>query len=197
MKRNGFVFVETIVAIVILASSLLLLYSSFNKILQSEKIRVYYDDVNYIYRTWYIKDRINDLNMMAVLRDIISNEKKYFVTVGSEYEGLFTDSNEKNYINKITTDFDVTQMIIFEENKLNDLKKCTLECSLNNNCYDSSETIKNDNCTELYTNLSDEMINYLKSIDIDIACSYIFVAEYRSCNSDNTNCKNFYSWVSV
>ena len=45
MKKNGFVFVETIIAIVVLTSSLLLLYSTFSKILQSEKTRVYYDDV--------------------------------------------------------------------------------------------------------------------------------------------------------
>lgn len=66
MKKNGFVFVETIIAIVVLTSSLLLLYSTFNKVLQSEKTRVYYDDVTYIYRSYYIKNRINELNMMAV-----------------------------------------------------------------------------------------------------------------------------------
>ena len=66
MKKNGFVFVETIIAIVVLTSSLLLLYSSFNKVLQSEKTRVYYDDIAYIYRSYYLKNsikksKINDI----------------------------------------------------------------------------------------------------------------------------------------
>ena len=59
MKKNGFVFVETIVAIIVLTSSLLFLYSSFTKILQSEKNRVYYDDIAYIYRSWHIKNKIS------------------------------------------------------------------------------------------------------------------------------------------
>ena len=173
MKKNGFVFVETIVAVVILTSSLLLLYSTFSKILQSEKTRVYYDDVNYIYRTWYVKERINSLNIMAALRDITSNTDKYFVTVGIEYDNLFTGyEREKTYIS-------------------NNLKKCTLECSLDSNCNDY------ENCNGLYTNLSDEMINYLKTIYIDVSCTYVMVIEYNTCSSDNTNCKSYYSWVSV
>lgn len=192
MKKNGFVFVETIIAIVVLTSSLLLLYSSFNKILQSEKTRVYYDDVSYIYRTWYIKDRINDLNIMAALRDITSNEDKYFVTVGVEYEGLFNGYEyEKTYIANLLEDFEVNQIIILKENKIDNLKKCTLECSLDSSCEEY------ENCNGLYTNLSDNMINYLKTIYIDISCTYVMVIEYNTCNSDNTNCKNYYSWVSV
>ncbi len=192
MKRNGFVFVETIVAVVILTSSLLLLYSTFNKILQSEKTRVYYDDVNYIYRTWYVKERINDLNIMAALRDITSNTDKYFVTVGVEYDSLFTGyENEKTYIANLLEDYEVNQIIILKENKIDNLKKCTLECSLDSNCPEY------ENCNGLYTNLSDEMINYLKTIYIDVSCTYVMVIEYNTCNSDNTNCKSYYSWVSV
>ncbi|MBQ7031312.1 MAG: hypothetical protein IJY87_05460 [Bacilli bacterium] len=192
MKKNGFVFVETIVAVVILTSSLLLLYSTFSKILQSEKTRVYYDDVNYIYRTWYVKERINSLNIMAALRDITSNTDKYFVTVGIEYDNLFTGyEREKTYISNLLEDYEVSQIIILKENKIDNLKKCTLECSLDSNCNDY------ENCNGLYTNLSDEMINYLKTIYIDVSCTYVMVIEYNTCSSDNTNCKSYYSWVSV
>ena len=192
MKKNGFVFVETIVAVVILTSSLLLLYSTFSKILQSEKTRVYYDDVSYIYRTWYVKERINSLNIMAALRDITSNTDKYFVTVGIEYDNLFTGyEREKTYISNLLEDYEVSQIIILKENKIDNLKKCTLECSLDSNCNDY------ENCNGLYTNLSDEMINYLKTIYIDVSCTYVMVIEYNTCSSDNTNCKSYYSWVSV
>ena len=192
MKKNGFVFVETIVAVVILTSSLLLLYSTFSKILQSEKTRVYYDDVNYIYRTWYVKERINSLNIMAALRDITSNTDKYFVTVGIEYDNLFTGyEREKTYISNLLEDYEVSQIIILKENKIDNLKKCTLECSLDSNCNDY------ENCNVLYTNLSDEMNNYLKTLYIDVSCTYVMVIEYNTCSSDNTNCKSYYSWVSV
>jgi len=194
MKKNGFVFVETIVAVVILTSSLLLLYSTFSKILQSEKTRVYYDDVNYIYRTWYVKERINSLNIMAALRDITSNTDKYFVTVGIEYDNLFTGyEREKTYISNLLEDYEVSQIIILKENKIDNLKKCTLECSLDSNCNDY------ENCNGLYTNLSDEMINYLKTIYIDVSCNYVLAVEYNTCtgSNGNDNCKRYYSWVSV
>ena len=119
MKKNGFVFVETIVAIVILTSSLMLLYTSFNKILQAEKTRVYYDDIAYIYRSWYIKNHLNDLNMMGVLKSITNTNNKYFVTVGTEYQDLFEGyEEEKTYTERLLADFEVNQMIIIKENKV-------------------------------------------------------------------------------
>lgn len=187
MNKNGFVFVETIVAIVVLTSSLLLLYSTFTSILQSEKTRVYYDDINYIYRSYYIKNKLNDLNIMAALKDITSNQNKYFVTLGLEYQDLFNGhENEKTYVAKLLEDFEVNQMIIIKENKIDNLKRCNLKLSLTD-----------DNCNSLYMNLSDEMINYLKTLYVDISCTYVLIIEYNTCNSDNTNCHNYYSWVSV
>lgn len=192
MKKNGFVFVETIVAIVVLTSSLLLLYSSFTKILQSEKTRVYYDDVNYIYRTHYIKTRLDELNLNKAIKDLNNNQDKYFVTIGVEYNDLFKNyENERNFINKLLEDFDVNQMILVKENKIDNLKKCTLECSLDKDCDEY------ENCNGIYTNLSDELISYLKTVFVDVSCTYILVIEYNTCSSDNTNCKRYYGWVSV
>ena len=55
MKNNkGFVFIETMVTIVILATALLSLYTLFNNMLIKEKRRVYYDDPTYIYRSYYL-----------------------------------------------------------------------------------------------------------------------------------------------
>lgn len=194
MKKNGFVFVETIIAIVVLTSSLLLLYSSFNKVLQSEKTRVYYDDITYIYRSWYIKERLNELNIIPLLNDITSNQEKYFVTVGVEYQDLFNGyEKEKTYISNLLEDYEVNQIIVLKENKLDDLKKCTLECSLDSSCADYEK------CNGLYTNLSDEFINYLRTIFVDVSCTYIMVVEYNTCTGENgfNNCKRYYSWVSV
>lgn len=193
MKKNGFVFVETIVAIVVLTSSLLLLYNTFTKVLQKEKTRVYYDDVTYIYRSYYIKSRLNELNIMSVLNDLQKSQDKYFVTVGLEYQNLFNGyEKEKTYISNMLDDYDVNQIIILKENKVDNIKNCTLECSLNSECNEY------ENCNGLYTNLSDEFINYLKTIYIDVSCTYVLAVEYNTCTGDGfTNCKKYYSWVSV
>lgn len=190
MNKNGFVFVETIIVIVILTGSLLILYKTFTNILQSEKTRVYYDDINYIYRTFYIKNKLDDLNLKSVINEISNNENKSFITIGIEYADLFQESeNEKKYISNLLGDFEVNQMIILKENMIDNLKTCNLNCSLDSKCS------KYEQCNDLYSNLSDEMVNYIKRLYIDIPCNYVLVVEYNTCN--NTNCHNYYSWVSV
>ncbi len=192
MKKNGFVFVESIIAVVILASSLLLLYSSFTTILQTEKTRVYYDDASYIYRTWYLKELFNNLNFTAVIRDLTANENKDFVTVGAEYQGLFEGhEQDRSLVNKLLSDYEVNQIIVMKESKVDDLKKCTQECANNRSCSNY------ESCNNLYMNVSESMLGYLKTINIDLSCTYVFVAEYTTCNAGNTNCHKYYSWVSV
>lgn len=192
MKKNGFVFVETIIAIVVLTSSLLLLYSTFNKILQLEKTRVNYDDIAYIYRTWNIKKELNELDMLSVLKNITGNKQNYFLTIGVDSEDLFKEKEtEKTFISNLLNDYEVNQMLILKENKIDNIKECTLECSLNRNCNEY------ENCNNLYTNVNEGLINYLDTLYIDVSCTYVLVVEYNSCNNDNTNCKNYYGWVSV
>ncbi len=190
--KNGFVFIETIIAIVVLTSSLLLIYKSFNNILQAEKTRISYDDISYIYRSEYLKERLNDLNLNAALKGLLNDNQKYFITIGMEYEGLFSGKEaEKDFMAKLLADFEVEQMIIIKENKIDDLKKCNLECALDSSCANYS------NCNNITSNISEEFLNYLKTIYIDIPCTYVLAVEYQTCGSDNTNCRNYYSWVSV
>lgn len=192
MKKNGFVFVETIIAIIVLTSSLLLLYTSFTKILQSEKTRINYDDIAYIYRTFYIKSRLDSLNMKGVINDLNNNNDKYFVTIGIEYDKIFSGyETEKTFVSNMFQDYDVSQIILFKENKLDNLKRCTNECSLDSSCEEY------ENCNGIYTNLSDDFINYLKSIYIDVSCTYVMAIEYNTCTNAKSNCRKYYSWVSV
>ena len=192
MKKNGFVFVETIVAVVVLTSSLLLLYTSFTKVLQSEKTRVNYDDIAYIYRSFYVKNRLQDLNMKGVLNDLANDQNKYYVTIGIEYDKIFNGyENDRTFITNLFQDYEVSQVIVFKENKLDNIKKCTYECSLNTNCEDY------ENCNGIYTNLSDDFSKYLKSIYIDVSCTYVMAIEYNTCTGNEGNCRKYYSWVSV
>ncbi len=192
MKKNGFVFVETIISIVILTSSLLLLYTSFSKILQSEKTRVYYDDVSYIYRTEYLKNKINDLNINTLIRHLESDDHIYFLTIGMDTEDLFLNYEEKaEFMNQLVENFEVKQMILLKANKIDNLKKCSIKCSENQDCQEY------ENCNDLYLKLSDEFINYLKTIYVETNTPYILGVEYETCNLDNQNCQEYYSWVSV
>lgn len=199
MNKKGFGLIETVVVVVVLTTSLLLLYSSFNKILQNEKIRVDYDDVNYIYRTWYIKNMLESVNFKVAKNDlskklddsIQSNKKVYFITIGSEYNGLFDGyENKKTIFTNMLTDFDVSQLILIKNGRLANIKSCTKECAESNTCAES------ENCNSLYTNLSESMISYLQSMNVEVNANYILIAEYTSCPSTDI-CHNYYGWVGV
>ena len=81
-------------------------------------------------------------------------------------------------------------MLILKENKVDNLKSCTLDCSLDSTCNEY------ENCNSLYMNLNETMISYLKTVSIDVPCTYVFMAEYNTC-TDSKNCHRYYSWVSV
>lgn len=190
MKKSGFVFVETIVVITILTASLMLLYSTFNKILQTEKTRTYYDDSNYIYRTYNVLKLMDNLNLNGPLSDLGDEESsKYFITIGVEYDSLFTGSSSKSFFGNVLRNYEIKQMILVKSNKINNIKKCKEECSNDASC------LEHDDCNMLYTNLSSGMISYLKSINIELDCPYILAIEYEYCK--DSICKNYYSWVGV
>ena len=195
MKKDGFVLVETIIVVVVLVSSLLLLYSTFNKILQSEKTRINYDDINYIYRTWYIKNTLESLNFAMAKNDLkareINDRSIYFITLGVEYKGLFDGYEDKEtYFSNMLSEYNVNQIILLNTNKIDNLKKCNLSCANDTNCNDYG------NCNELYTNLSEDMINYLKTLNVELGSPYTLVVEYNECNGNNV-CRNYYGWVGV
>lgn len=192
MNRKGFVFTETIVAIVILTSALLLIYTSFNNVLQSEKVRVDYDDVAYIYRTYYIKNVLDNLNINNVLQSLNSDNNKYFTTIGIETNSLFENNdNYRNLLAKILQDYNVkNQIVILKKDKINKLKECNLTCASDNACSD------NESCNTFFTEVSEEMRNYIKTIDIDVKCDNVLTIEYETCK-DSEKCYKFFSWVSV
>lgn len=60
-KRNGFVFMETIVVVSVLSITLLVLFTSYSYILRKARERNAYDTTEMIYKTYFIKDAINQV----------------------------------------------------------------------------------------------------------------------------------------
>ena len=75
MKNKGFVFVETIVCIIVLTLGLMTIYVSFSSVLSNDKRRATFNDVDYIYRTYYIEDFITSLNIEEWVNYYLGEEK--------------------------------------------------------------------------------------------------------------------------
>ena len=67
--KKGFALLETIVAVSILAVSLLMLYGTFLNMVNNSKRNILYDDVSNIYIAYYLKEYLS-LNELDVSQDI-------------------------------------------------------------------------------------------------------------------------------
>ena len=194
MNKKGFVFVETIVAVVILTSSLLLLYSTFTNILQSEKTRIYYDDINYVYRTYFLKKLVFNGEVHQALEgsNFSDNTNVYISSIGSDT--LYpTPSDDKTFFNNMWSDFEVRNMYIVKVDGLRNLKACNESCAYKGTCkYSNMQT----NCQALYSKSNNDIIKYLKSIYYVGEAKYLLIVEYESCDANNV-CRTYYSWISV
>lgn len=181
-NKKGFVFIETIVTIVVLASALIYVYSGFNTILIKEKTRVNYDDIAYIYRTYYIKDYFAGGKLTEVLKKIDAINPT--ILIGCEYEGLVTDIDS---CNKLMTDYNVTSIAV-----------STGDMSYVKNCNDNS-----NKCSYL-KNFSTKELNYLKTLgnliiennDGTKTNNYIMIVEYIEEDGTGNKVHN-YAWIRI
>ena len=104
-------------------------------------------------------------------------------------ENFANRENERQFFTNLFNSFEVSEgskMVIMDVKDLGafgELKSC-------------KSTSTNATCVELYQNLDQDFINYIRTIYVDITCDYILVVKYNTCNNTD-NCRDYYSWVSV
>lgn len=108
MNKKGFVFIETIVVIAILSSLLIIIYGSFNIILNNEKKRLTYDQTSYLYRVKLFKDFLQKNNVNDALNEIDSDnimelkcQNNIFISNDNDNTNLCNKYIETLNINKI------------------------------------------------------------------------------------------------
>ena len=73
MNNKGFVFIETIVTTVVLMTTLVLMYSSYSRVITTEQKRLYHDDIAYVYKTKHIRDVLDLTLDYAKFNEAVSN----------------------------------------------------------------------------------------------------------------------------
>ena len=127
MNNKGFMFIETIVMVVILSVGLLVLYSSYNNSIAFEKTRLSYDDTPYIYRTFYITKFLQENTDINSSLDELLEEKAIRI-IGTETSELFDDDATENKFNGIKSKFHFYKILLVssdirnsDDEKYNDL----------------------------------------------------------------------------
>jgi len=192
-NKKGFIFIETIITIVVLAVSLLYVYSSFNSILIKEKTRVHYDDVSYIYRTYYVKNFFAKFELNDVLKTLTPDNP--MVIIGCDYSGIFGDrTGYQSVCNDLYNNLGIENVAVAlnylkisseEEHDLSYIQDC--------NPDDASASSR---CSYLKNFSAEEQV-YLGSLGaLDTKNKYIMIIEYKEAETTERFVRN-YAWVRI
>ena len=183
--KKGFVFIETVITVVVLAASLLYLYSSYNDIIVKEERRLYYDDVAHIYKANYVRNFLEEYSNIEEIKNYAFN-RSYVINIGPDFDSMFTDINVTNNMratfNTLFSGFNMNQIILVSS----DLLK---------NCRDSEDS----KCDT--SNLSYSLNSYINTLNSTNYDTYL-VIEFSEINTDgkitrctpgdNTYCDTYY-----
>ena len=190
-NKKGFVFIETIVVIVVLLSSLLYLYSTFVALSQSEKRRLLYDDVSYLYRTYFVKKYLTSQRIDRIIGNL-SNENSstnanYIISFGCGSRDIF-DYYEKEaaFCELNSQDLHISSFYLtyFDLSELQ-------------NCTNNSEGL----CAT-YSRVSEELGSYLKTLGGYGEEGYRLIVEYQEDGKGNfcrsgEHCLHYFASIKV
>ena len=201
-KKNGFVFVETMITVVILSAALLVIYSLFNNILIKEKRRSYFDDPIYIYRANYLTLIFeNIINNVSTYK---SDANDYVTFTDLLISGYTTDPNTGNLTptynkfmvftcnNDMFNDEGDTKaecQQFFRDNQIYQIYISQYDLSYIDNCSKNSGV--GSDCT-FYRGLNNQAKQYLKQLTYTPnAPGYYIIFEFNDdgnggvCTNDN------------
>lgn len=165
MKKNtvkGFVLVESMVVIVFLATMLLSLYSSFNTVLDNAKRRIYYDDVVYMYRAYYVLNYLEKNEVFDYVEEKFSNrsgehnERINIAEFGCHSTSLV--KNRSSFCENLRDKFEIERLFITYYD-VNGIIQCMDSSDL------SSSVELNCKRNSALQNLSNGTVNYMYTLD--------------------------------
>ncbi|MBE6161780.1 MAG: hypothetical protein E7158_06145 [Firmicutes bacterium] len=135
-KKNGFVFVETMIVIVTVLASLLMIYSAYVSLIRAERKRVRYDDPAFIYKTYavgkFLLSFYDDNGNSIVgnkIKEILDTNKKYsYVNISVNDADLFSsgygNGNEKrkSFFSQMYNELHIQNIFLTSKDGIKDIK---------------------------------------------------------------------------
>ena len=157
MRKNGFVFMETVVVVCVLSVTLLMLYGSYSHILRSARQKKLFDTTDSIYSTYYVKSLID--------------QHKGSLTYDNYFDTNCTNKGNNTYICDISN------------NNSNDFKQIKEVFDVDKIYYLNPNTVINNNT--LLLDLDATTIDYIRSLGL-VTNYNIIVVKYKHVFSDGT-----------
>lgn len=155
-NKKGFVFIETIITIVVLMTTLVVLYAIYSKNVIAEKKRLYYDDVGAIYKTLAIRDVLNlTIDTAKFQRAIDDKNNSMYLYVFNIESDIYAD---RTLIREAKFIYNFHRLFYIKKANLPLLKTCV---NGNDNSDKCKETIKMINGYA-----SANFMDYLKTVSM-------------------------------
>lgn len=186
-KKNGFVFIETLIVVAVLTASLLMVYSTYSAIIMKEKTRVKYNDSVYLYRTYYLEKFFTNFRLDILASDYhLDKARNRFITSFNCKNSILLENEEDNegFCELVYTNLNVSNMYL-AFNDLSEFQNCPNGSSACSNLLQVNET----------------MAEYLKTIGGKGTNGYRIILEFSE-NKDGTRCTGdgcqlYYSTISL
>lgn len=172
MNNKGFIFIETVVTVVILSASLLILYNTYSSSIENEKDRLNYDDVAFIYRTNEIRKFLNENTLIKQLKSSDSFNTNYVTHVGGSTGSLFSPEQETQGI---------PSALEAIKNLMHISDILMLKTDYIKNCYDELGI-----CKTSVANTTPSLKAYLKSLN-DTDYDFYLVVEFGETKDETGN----------
>lgn len=196
MQKNnkGFVFIEAIIVIAFLATSLIVIYSAFTNVLTNEKRRMNYDDPIYLYRTYYILDYLQSYNISSYIESKLSepntngSSRLLFEFTCDDQSVFLRNSNEAKFCEIITNKSFEVEHIYFTFYDTSAINSCLNEVvDTKNITADDLKCESHESLRSLSTNalnyiktLGGKGQNYTTDINGNILDGYRILIEYKT-----------------
>ena len=186
LNNKGYVFIETIVVIVLFTAGLILLYKSYSSSIQNEKERLFFNDVAYYYRTKNIKKYLDKYSNLEYIKQNGFGSDTYIITIGPDTNDLFVGYKNYRETFRELNDFNhVHQILLIKSNFIDE-------------CYESNEKICQDSLANIDYDLKDYILS-LNSSKRDFYLVVVYQEQYdkpnldsceKFCNQNDFNCVN-------
>lgn len=157
MNNKGFVFIETIITVVVLTTTLVFLYASYSRVVITEQKRLYYDNISYVYKTQMIKEVLDETINKTKFRSAVETKRDemYFYIFNTESDIYFDNAD----ITNLKREYNFYQLIYIKIEDIVDLKECLKNEYGDNKCATTIGFAK--------TYGAGHLEDYLLSLDVD------------------------------
>lgn len=136
-NKKGFIFLETIITVVVLMTTLVFMYSSYSNVVIAERIRLYHDDISYIYKTKHIRDVV----AMSI------DEEKFNEAVDAKINGTDINSaylymfgvesrifNDNTFLSAVYDLYHIYRLVYIKISDIPKIKECLNKDLTDNKC---------------------------------------------------------------